>query len=174
MATLTAQILIGEPHPNHDGINPTHYLYLSENSRPAWVLVHQNIFVEGQNNNSDKITWIPTVENMLEDALLMIAICICKDKQVIELGSDYYEKIESDRVELYTNLDERQRKLIYQKCRDIENFPKIIITTFKGSSIENQLSILELYKMDVEVCTPSYSRLFSRWGNKTNVEGSLA
>jgi len=73
MATMTAQILVGRPHTNHDGINPTHYLFLSENSRPAWVLVSQNIFPKEQRDHS-RITWIPTVENMLEDALLMIAL----------------------------------------------------------------------------------------------------
>lgn len=33
MATFTAQILVGSPHPNHGGINPTYSLFLSENSR---------------------------------------------------------------------------------------------------------------------------------------------
>jgi hypothetical protein len=73
MAALTAQILAGSPHPRHDGINPAHYLFFSENDRPAWVLVNQNIFPEKQSGHS-KITWIPTIENMFEDALLMIAI----------------------------------------------------------------------------------------------------
>ena len=38
MATLIAQILIGSSHPYDGGINPTHCLFLSENSKPAWVL----------------------------------------------------------------------------------------------------------------------------------------
>lgn len=67
MATLTAQILIGEGHPNHDGINPSHYLFLSENSRSAWVLLPENIFSQSS-KRTPKITWIPTVDNMLEDA----------------------------------------------------------------------------------------------------------
>jgi hypothetical protein len=33
MATLTAQILVGGSHPNQGGINPSHYLFLSESSR---------------------------------------------------------------------------------------------------------------------------------------------
>ena len=31
MASLTAQLLIGSPHPNDGGIIPSHYLFLSEN-----------------------------------------------------------------------------------------------------------------------------------------------
>jgi len=72
MASLIAQILIGCPHPNHDRINTTHYLFLSENDRPGWVLVDQNISQEDR-SSLPKITWIPTVENMLEDALLMVS-----------------------------------------------------------------------------------------------------
>ena len=82
MATLTAQILVGSAHPNHDGINPTHYVFLWENDRPAWILVHQNIFKERE-ENVGRITWIPTIENILEDALLMIAIHVCKNNEVM-------------------------------------------------------------------------------------------
>lgn len=39
MAAYTAQALVGQAHPNHGGITPTHRLYLSENSRPAWILL---------------------------------------------------------------------------------------------------------------------------------------
>ena len=43
MSTITAQILVGSPHPNKDGIIPSNYLFLSENSAPGWVLVRENI-----------------------------------------------------------------------------------------------------------------------------------
>jgi len=172
MATLTAQILVGHPHPNHDGINPTHYVFLSENDRPAWVLVRQNIFEE-RGRGIGKITWIPTVENMLEDALLMIAIHVCKNHEVTELAKGFCAKIESERIEVYSDLEEPHRKQLYQRCREISGFPKIIVSVFKGSTIERQLPVLEQYKMDVEVCIPIYSRLYSSWTNETRIEGSL-
>ncbi len=80
MATFTAQILVGSPHPNHGGINPTHSLFLSENSRPAWILVDP--YPDSGPRNS-RIVWIPTLENMLEDALLMIAVYVCKDDGIL-------------------------------------------------------------------------------------------
>lgn len=172
MATLTAQILVGSPHPNHDGINPTHYLFLSENDRPAWVLVDQNIFREEQFGHS-KITWIPTVENMLEDALLMIAIHVCKNHEIIEHAKVFSTKIQTDWIEMYSDLEESQRKQLYQECRAITDFPKVIVSAFRGSTIEKHLSLLEQYKMDVEVCRVSYSRLYSSWTNDTRIEGSL-
>ena len=172
MATLTAQILIGSPHPNHEGINPTHYLFLFENDRPAWVLVDQNIFQE-ERSGFPKITWIPTVENVLEDALLMVAIHIRKNREIAKIAKGFYSKIGSRRIELYSNFNESQRNTLYQKCREISDFPKVIISVFKGSTIEKQLLVLEHYKMDIEVCRPAYSRLYSSWTNEMRIEGSL-
>ena len=70
MGTMTAQILVGSSHPNHDGIQPTHWLFLSENSKSAWVLTSQNIFEEDITTN--QIIWIPSIDNMLEDAFSKI------------------------------------------------------------------------------------------------------
>ena len=39
MGTLTAQMLVGSPHPQFGGILPSHTLYLTKNDRPAWTLV---------------------------------------------------------------------------------------------------------------------------------------
>lgn len=172
MATLTAQILIGWPHPNHDGINPTHYLFLSENDRPAWVLVDQNIAKE-ERSSLPEITWIPTVENMLQDALLMIGIHIVKSREITEMARGFFSKIEFERVEFYSDLNESQRNRLYRECRKIADFPKIIISVFRGSTIEKQLAVLKHYKMDVEVCRPTYSRLYSSWTKRKRIEGSL-
>jgi hypothetical protein len=38
MGTFTAQILIGNNHRYGGGIIPSHAVFLSENSRPAWIL----------------------------------------------------------------------------------------------------------------------------------------
>lgn len=170
MATLTAQILVGTPHPNHGGIYPTHSLFLSENSRPAWILVEA---YSGNGFGNSRITWIPAPENILEDALLMIAIHVCKDDGILELIKSSGTGIESDQVEMYSDTTESQRRQLYKKCREISEFPKIIISIFKGSSIERDLPVLENYTMDVEVCTPIYSRWYSHWQNETRTEGSL-
>jgi hypothetical protein len=110
---------------------------------------------------------------MLEDGLLMIAIHVLKNQKIIEMANDYSAKIESKRLELYSDFDEEQRKNLYQNCRELSEFPKLIISVFRSSSIERQLAVLEKYKMDVEVCSPIYSRLYSGWLNETRIEGSL-
>jgi hypothetical protein len=172
VATLTAQILVGSPHPNHDGINPTHFLFLSENDRPAWMLVQENVFEENR-GGAGRITWIPTVEDMLEDALLMIAIHVAKNREVVELARSFNSRIEMDKVALPSVLEEIQRRRLYLKCRSILDFPKLVISVFRGSTIDKQLSVLEEYKMDVEVCRVGYSRLSSPWASESTTGGSL-
>ena len=172
MGTLTAQILIGSPHPNNDGIIPSHYLFLSENSAPSWSLVKENVDNEDKNKYPN-IVWLPTVENMLEDGLLMVAAHVLKNHEILEMAKDYTNQIESKRLELYSDLDDGQRNNLYQKCRELSKFPKLIISVFRSSSIETQLAVLEKYDMDVEVCAPIYSRLYSEWQNETRIEGSL-
>ncbi len=172
MATLTAQILIGDPHPFDDGIIPSHYLFLSENSQPSWKLVKTNIY-QVNNDKFPKIGWRPTVENMLEDGLLMVAIHIVKNKEIIKIAKDFSGKIESQYLELYSDLNDKQRDILYQKSRELSVFPKLIISVFRSSTIEKQLAVLEKYKMEVEVCTPTYSRLYSGSDKNERIEGSL-
>jgi len=174
MAALTAQILVGTPHQNHGGINPTHYLFLSENNRPAWILVPENVFNE-EPGKFNKITWVPTLENMLEDALLMIAIHVIKDKELCDLSKKYFRKKASEWAELYEDIDMKDLKKLYKKCSEIGNRHKVVISVFEGSSIRsNHMKTLENYRMDVEVCTPTYLRIYSPWNGKTRIEGSLS
>ncbi len=50
MGTHTAQILIGDSHPNHGGIIPSYALFLSENSRAVWILAELDMFRPGIND----------------------------------------------------------------------------------------------------------------------------
>lgn len=172
MATLTAQLLVGHAHPNHGGINPSHYLFLSENDRPAWMLVPQHVF-ENDTEVEEKVIWVPTVESMLEDALLMIALHVLRDEDIIRLAERYLPNQGGGRVELYENVNKTHLKELHERNRNIQTDYKLVVTAFKDSTILRQLAVLENYRMDLEVCTPTYSRLYSRWEDRTNIEGSL-
>jgi hypothetical protein len=169
MGTFTAQILVGSGHPNHDGIEPSHRLYLSENSRPSWILLPETLGGLG----GSKVTWIPTVENTLEDALLMIGIHVVRDPELVEMAGLYIRSEENNWVVVYEDTDPEHLKLLYQKCRDLANTYKLVVTVLRGSSIEGQLKVLGDYKMDVEVCRPDYVRLYSRWLDHDRIEGEL-
>ena len=172
MATLTAQILVGTSHQNHGGIGPTHFLFLSENSQPAWVLVPENIFSPGDDKIT-KVTWIPTIENMLEDALLMIAINVLKDKEISELAKKHFKRDVHGSLSLYEDIDPAALKTLYQKCRKIKNRYKIVLTVLEGSSIRGQLKVLKNYGIDMEVCIPLYFSTYSAWTNEVITMGSL-
>lgn len=169
VGTITAQILVGKGHPYHDGIEPSHRLYLSENSRPSWILVPEN----WGGGSGSKVTWVPTVENALEDALLMIGIHVVKDPELVTLAGQYIRSKENNWVVVYEDADPENLVHLYRRCRDLANTFKLVITVMRGSLIEAQLKILEDYQMDVEVCRPEFVRLYSQWLDQTRIEGEL-
>lgn len=153
MSTITAQILVGNAHPYHGGImNPLSTIWLSENSRPA-LNMQRSRMIEGP-RRLDEIIWIPTLENMLEDAFLMIGIHLIQDAQLIALATDFYSDACDKRIDaLYEHFTNDQRLQLYGKTKSLV-FPKLIISVFNGSHIRNQLSVIEQYGMDVEICLP--------------------
>jgi len=153
MGTLTAQILVGSAHLYHGGINPSHIIYLSENDRPAWILVNEHIFSK---KTGEKITWIPTLEHTLEDALLMIAIYAVKDSRICEMAKKFFGCGINHKLELYKDTKPQDREQLYQKCREIDFIGygcKIVITILKGSSLQNAVDILKSYKIEAEICS---------------------
>jgi hypothetical protein len=149
MGTMTAHILTGDEHPFHGGINASHSLALYENSRPAWVLTS---FVTDEFTRHKKpIVWIPTVENMMEDGLLLLGLHAWKAPDLLALDSENGIKSKSQ-VEMYrTNpatlakMRECNRQLIYKEA-------KIIVSTFEGSSIGDSEVVLTNYHLRWEWC----------------------
>jgi hypothetical protein len=158
MATMTAQILIGSPHPYHGGIIPSHKIYLSENSRPALIMAKENIgedsYEQNTKNAFDKVTWIPTLENMLDDILLMVSFFILKDKYI----SEELLKIDNKKLsflELYEDIDEKTRFDLYQSNKKViggYKDLKFIFSIFKGSALIAETNKIKDYKIDYELC----------------------
>lgn len=172
MSTFTAQILVGFSHRNDGGIIPSHGIYLSEGSRPAWLIKEIDIWSEGI-EKIENVVWIPTLENILQDALLMIGLYILKDEQLIEAAKKYFKKDINGRIELYDDIELEDLKKLYDICQKLKYEYKIAITIFGSSSIERNLKVLEKYCMDLEVCKPVFTRTFSEWSKKTIINGKL-
>lgn len=66
-----------------------------------------------------------------------------------------------------------QRAALYEHCREFEGFPKLAVVVFEGSHLINQLSGLRRYKMEVELCYPVYTRLYSTWDQKMSETGDI-
>jgi hypothetical protein len=170
LATITAHILIGSGHPHHDGIVSSHRLYFLENSRPSLVLLPDEVLGEAE---PIKVTWIPTLENTLEDALLMIAIHVLKDPDIVEMASNFLRSKDNNWVVLYEDISPQDLETLYQRCRNLKNTFKLVVTVLRGSNIEEQLQTLDQYNMDLEICRPNFVRLYSQWLDQTRIEGEL-
>jgi hypothetical protein len=174
MGTFTSQILVGQKH-SYDGgiINISHTLYLSENSCSAWILTP----AEGSNENKqsqEKIVWIPTLENMLEDALVMIGLYVLKDEKLASLAGKYFQQPKKQNViQLYDDIKPEDLQELYKHERTIESSHKIILSVFQGSSILKHLPVLKNYQNDIEVCKSIFTKEFSMWNRRFEESGGL-
>lgn len=121
----------------------------------------------------EKTVWIPTIEHALEDGLLMVALHVLKDGEITNLAEKYFGNKGVDRAELYKDVSEAQLAELHGKTRAVQGDCKVVITTFRDSVLEQQLTVLKHYKMDLEACVPVYSRAYSGWRGGMNIEGSL-
>ncbi len=156
MATYTAQILIGRSHIYHGGITPNHVLFLSENSRSAWILHSfskpgfQKVFVCDPNT-------------LIKDAVLITAIFILRSEKLLkQLPDTIKKKLKSNYLELYRVIDPEVSDNLYGILKDISfNHLKLLISIFNELSLKS-VSILEKYKdLEFEVCTTFYSRTYN-------------
>ncbi len=174
MGTITAQIIVGKPDLYHGGINPTHFLFLSENDRPTWILVEENISAGQGKPRQPRVVWIPTVEGILEDAFLMIGLHIIKDKELIKEAKPLFKNKPLIKISLDKDIDKADLILLHNRNKEvIAKFnAKMIISSFHGSSILKHLRLVKEYQMDNEVCVPKYRRSTS-WENEVIIEGEL-
>ena len=162
MATWTAQILVGNSHPNHGGITAGYQLFLSENDRPCWECFP--IFPPRLGEvlkNEGHTVWIPPgPENILKCGLLMVALH-CFDpmarlpvnKELVSSAKSMSKKIMDKFVDM-SILTDKQFKELYDMARKIKinDSTKLIVTVLAGSSITGQIKELKKHKYDFEVC----------------------
>ncbi|HDS63617.1 MAG TPA: hypothetical protein ENN52_05775 [Methanofollis liminatans] len=172
MGTITAQILVGSPHPYHDGLNLTHQLLLSENSRPAWILSRPPGSMEERPHHG-QITWIPgDPHHILEDAFFMIAYHLIQDPTVRALAGKHFDGAGAEHLSLDTAYTDDHLEEIRRCCREIEAWPKLVVSVFRQSSVLSQLAVIEDYPMAIEVCCPVYARRYGPDG-APETEGAL-
>ena len=161
MATWTAQILVGNSHPNHGGITAGYQLFLSENDRPCWECFP--IFPPRLGEvlkNEGHTVWIPPGPgSILECGLLMVALH-CFDpmarlpvnKELVSSAKSMSKKIMDKFVDM-SILTDKQFKELYDMAKKIKinDSDKLIVTVLAGSSITGQIKELKKHKYDVEV-----------------------
>ena len=114
--------------------------------------------------------------SILDDGLLMIASHVLK---IDEVKSALVNRLDCDelpaRINLAKSLTGEQHRCLIELSRrhSVGAYFKLIIATFSGCSMEQQMPVLEHYGYDVEVLVPVYTRLYSRWLNSTVIRGKL-
>lgn len=174
MATMTAQLLIGSAHPYDGGIYPDYYMYLSENGVARWTIIKENISSEHVQGEDMRIAqWIPTIEYMLEDALLMIGIYILKDEELVKMAKQIFNGEIPKTAALYEEVSTQELEKMRERVRQINHPYKMTLSIFQGSTIMKQVKVLEAYPMDVELCLPVYLREYNTWSQKQETKGEL-
>lgn len=161
MGSANAFITVGRPDPLHNGIYPTHCLIPHENDKPWWVLTPIFRFPdECKPENCEIMIWIPTVEHMLEDALLMTGIYVLKDKELISLAKKFFKNKEEYRIWLYDDIKREDLEKLRKVCKRVlpKYHFKIVIAITLDSTILHQIEVLKEYKMECEVCTARFRR----------------
>ena len=175
MATWTAQILVGNSHPNHGGITAGYQLFLSENDRPCWECFP--IFPPRLGEvlkNEGHTVWIPPGPgSILECGLLMVALH-CFDpmarlpvnKELVSSAKSMSKKIMDKFVDM-SILTDKQFKELYDMAKKMRKIPydesvkdrdsriKLIVTIFGGSSIAGQEKEFKKHKYNVETAYSS-------------------
>ena len=173
MTTLTAQMLIGHGHQGHGGFEPTHYAFFSENDRQAWILTPQNLAGPSEAPGPSKIIWLPTQENPLEDGLLMLAVHVLKDPDVVEAVSGVFRNPDLAGLQIMKGVPPSMREALYNLCRGLDYRYRVVLTVMNGSSLIEHLGRLEDYQIDFEVCVSKYSRYYSHAAGEYISRGSL-
>lgn len=172
MSTITTQIIIGEPHPNHSGILPSHYIFLFENDRPNLTMVDDGIFNKTSNFN---ITWIPTVKNLIDDIMLMVTLYAFQDMEIKEIFESKINPKNLNFIDL-SIINKNQLSGLHElNKQNIKKYKykKVIFSIFKESTLNKQLKQITKYDLSLEVCKTVYSVLYSKWTENPIIEGDF-
>jgi hypothetical protein len=122
----------------------------------------------------EEISWVPAgPEHILEDGLLLIAVHVLRDGDLLELTrAKLPELVRDSSVEL-EKLPADLLGELRERSRHINMGQKVVVTVLGGSSLEGQLPLLERYLMQLEVCTVTYSRTANQWSPALRTRGSL-
>ena len=115
--------------------------------------------------------------SILEDGLLMIAALILHADEVKRGFADVLGCRDLPSViDLSTSVTNKQHIRLINLSRKASYgwYQKLVIANFQGCSMINRVPVLERYGYDVELLTPFYTPLYSRWLNATVIKGNLS
>jgi hypothetical protein len=132
-----------------DHLSPTHLLVLSENDRATW-----DLHTIGQELPHDLVTWIPqSPSSFVHDAMLMLAVHVFQDEQILEEASQSIRDIGASRLDL--NMPDRSADLasLYVLSRRASWRCLMVVTVLSHSSLRGVLEDFGQYPFRVRICS---------------------
>ncbi len=173
MPVLTAQILAGRAHPNEDGgiLEGFQVIQLFEGSRPYWQM-------PADPSNETMFTWIPEkIGTILADGILMAFLHVFHAAETVRLAKGQSQLDSPGRLFLNEKLSHEALEELRASCKINQDLTKpdrkIILSVFRGSSINHQVSWMCDIDATCEVLQPTYSRLYSQWSDDITTLGKL-
>jgi hypothetical protein len=137
--------VIGQSHPHTSGIEPAYILFLTENTHPALQL-----FKIRSGGLHRVATWIPTVDNMIEDLVLMAGAVTGAQP---ELTDTMHSIIGAKLGHVETNaLGDKHRAELYELSKKSPFRSKMVLTILEESSLVPQSGRICCYQIDCELC----------------------
>lgn len=129
MGAVTAVILIGQPHPNRGGNRAFAQIQLEEGGRPALVLRWLCPPHYRGKESFRNFTMIPSLENTLDDSILMVAYAVSRHSAVFDKVNRLTKDtpVESHRLTMYEDFTPAGRKAIYGAMRKLDDLPKVTL-----------------------------------------------
>lgn len=174
MATrLTALLLAGKTHPLNQCFIPYQLFFFWEGSKPCWTtgsIVKPPPEVSPSLSSSQPEIWLPSPHHPLEDGIVMAAATLYRVDVIAALDKLFpgWEK----NPHRLCDLSQEEREKIYSLTRRIEGL-KLCLALFAGSSLAGHLNLLSHYRLEMEVCTPSFIQDYSLWQNELISRGDL-
>ena len=185
MSSMTAQLSVGTPDRYHDGIRPTHVLWLRENDQAIWTLieVHSQIYGDPDRAVDEPEPWATQPirwggnqpEQILRNGFLILALHVLRDEALIEQTMHSVPALlEVGRVDL-SKVDPAALNALHELSMTADLPGKVVVSVMGGSTLEGQLPLLERYSTQLEVCTVTYSHTWGGFVGRSGAEpaGSL-
>lgn len=181
--TCTAEVIFGKADQNSSGIQFNHRVTLYEGFRPMLVF-ERKPSLDQDGSLVDR--WIPNLDRLAEDIMVMMAGYSTGDGKTMELIGQLKEGREAGEIidlneadpdlmdQLYTASRMAFRLNVHQTKNYIRSDrQKITACLFEKSSLEKVVRCFLDYDIDLEVCRTIFKSEYSPWSRQIDVWGEL-
>lgn len=165
MPAVCSLILVGNSHPNDGGNHAFAEITQESGARPLlqmkWMLPRRSKDTE----SFRAFKMIPTIENMLDDSILLIAYAICRHPKIFAKVNEmtHDKALNSKKLSMYEDFSKDQRLELYAALKAIDDLPKISWCLFRDSDFKESIIHIKDYLMECEVTQSIYTVEYSNY-----------